>query len=199
MNRILIASPRLKNSTSYYLSSLLNLEAEYTYVKDMTFDTFSSGDTLIIACPVYVDSLPANLLVYLENLSDYLKDHPISLKLYALVTCGFPEGHQTQVSLSTIDLFCKKNQIDYMGGLGVGSGEFMRNSQSMPMQTPIKKPVADCLKALSMAISNQEAYETRITQAKMSKFLFKWMSTQHWYSLGKKNGLRKKDLKKAIE
>lgn len=195
MYKVIIGSPGESQSTSAYLVSLLELEKiKEIYVKDLAFN-FEDGDVLLICSPLYVDGLPTNMLRYLEALTDWLSYNPKDLKVYGLITSGFPEGHQTALALEMLNRFCYVNELEWRGGLGMGAGVFLRNSIKLPLITWIRQPMHTNLHKLSHAIKTSSVFITTYTQPRMPKWLFKKLITYYWYSVAAENGLTKDDIK----
>lgn len=200
MNKIHIinGSPRKEASTSYYLSQIIGDyfdDYKNHFIHDFSFDEINDGDTLLFAAPVYVDGLPSTMIEFLENFHDDLMKKDLSLYGYCIVNCGFPESEQTRIATDIIRNFFNESNIQWGGALGIGAGEFLLNSKSLPMKSRIKMPIYKNMLFFANAIDEQSKFGTVFVEPKLPKLLFKWVSTLHWYRLGKKNGLKKNDIK----
>jgi multimeric flavodoxin WrbA len=138
---LLIGSPRKAKSVSETLSAYLleQLEArgvatDKRYVhsalksEGATEDlvgAVAAADLVILAAPLYVDSLPAPVIRLLEILARRLGDHerPAGQRFMALVNCGFPEAHHNDVALAIYRRFAREAGFAWVGGLGLGAGE----------------------------------------------------------------------------
>ncbi len=83
------------------------------------------ADVLVIATPLYVDSLPYLLTRCLERIAEHRQGPTprAEVRLLALVNCGFPEWEQTRTALDICRVFARKAGFSWTGGLGLGGGE----------------------------------------------------------------------------
>ena len=86
-------------------------------------DELSRADVVVLATPLYVDSLPAPLTEALEILARRLgpatSPRP---RFLAVVNCGFPEAVHTDTALAICRLWAREAGLDWIGGLGIGAG-----------------------------------------------------------------------------
>jgi len=137
---LLIGSPKGTKSTSnslgtYLLERLLNTGFEtktltiYRSLKteekrDELVAATDSADIVILAFPLYVDSLPAPVIKALE----ILHEHRITASLMkpqhflAIVNSGFPEAHQNHTALKICRRFTEVSGCNWAGGLAIGGG-----------------------------------------------------------------------------
>ncbi len=66
---------------------------------------FCEADAIAIVAPLYVDSLPAELIAALERLVHVRRGRPGHL--LAVVNCGFAEASQNDVALDIYRLFAR--------------------------------------------------------------------------------------------
>ena len=81
-------------------------------------------DLLVLATPVYVDSLPSLLTAALEAIADDRRRTPTPrpLMVTMLVNCGFPEARQASVARTIGALFARDAQACWAGALQLGEG-----------------------------------------------------------------------------
>jgi hypothetical protein len=84
----------------------------------------NASDLLILAFPLYVDCLPAAVILDLELIAQQRKgaESPKSQKLVAIVNNGFPEASQNNTALAICKRFATEANIDWAGGLSLGGG-----------------------------------------------------------------------------
>ena len=136
MNILLLnGSPkRITSASQYYLSllqmqtigcktSMLRLSGPKVY--NEIFQRFSEIDALVIALPVYVDGIPSNVLRFLEEAEQFLKENSCNFKVYVIANCGFHEGKHCRHLLNSMRTFCKTANLAWGGGLGIGAGEML--------------------------------------------------------------------------
>lgn len=83
----------------------------------------AEADALVLAMPLFVDSLPAHVLAFLEAMEEPARSW--RCKVYGVSCCGFFEGRQTRFQLAQLRLWCQRAGLSYGGGLGVGSTEML--------------------------------------------------------------------------
>lgn len=203
-------SPRRETSCSTYLSkellSLFNspMESKEFFVGDLLKNKNILGDIvtfdkIIFITPLYIDSLPSPLLEFLTVFEEFLHTkESLNIPIYAIINCGFIEGHQNKIALKILENFCEKVNLSWKFGIGVGGGEFMRDSKSMPLQFFIKKPVYNALVSLKEHIENNSTAncENIYANGKIPRRLFISMGNNFWKQGAKKNNLKSVDLYK---
>jgi hypothetical protein len=81
---------------------------------------FCEAEAVAIVAPLYVDSLPAELIAVLERLVAVRRGQPG--RLMAIVNCGFAEALQNDVALDIYRLFARDAGLHWAGGLAIGGG-----------------------------------------------------------------------------
>jgi len=132
---LLIGSPKIFKSTSDKLGSFFLKYLEdigYTTEKvninvsirnnalDDLIKLINDSDLLVISTPLYVDSLPAPLVVFLEKYQN--SDLTNRKQLIAIVNSGFPEPNHNNSAIEILRLFAKHNNLDWLGGFAIGGG-----------------------------------------------------------------------------
>jgi hypothetical protein len=82
------------------------------------------ADTLVLASPLYVDSLPYSITKALELIAEYRRGREAKKfqSLVAILNSGFPEAHQNDTALAICRLFAKEAGFTWSGGLALGMG-----------------------------------------------------------------------------
>jgi multimeric flavodoxin WrbA len=142
---LLVGSPRTRHSTSYALGSYLTsgLAAHgvrtdtiqiYTTMgsavrRRATLDLLDASDLVVLASPLYVDSLPAPVTAALERIAaprvsadPSNADRPRP-RFAAIVNCGFPEATHNDTALAICAQYARQCGLPYLGGLALGAGE----------------------------------------------------------------------------
>jgi hypothetical protein len=83
------------------------------------------ADPVILAFPLYADSIPAPLVSVMEALAIHRKGRGAEGKqrLAAIVNSGFPEAAQSAVALRICRRFAREAFFSWAGGLALGGGE----------------------------------------------------------------------------
>jgi multimeric flavodoxin WrbA len=86
-----------------------------------------NSDLIVLSFPLYVDSLPSQVIKFLELIADHEKKRQFQEKKYfiAIVNSGFPEASQNEIALSICRLFAKQVGFIWLGGLAKGGGEMI--------------------------------------------------------------------------
>jgi hypothetical protein len=85
------------------------------------------ADLLVLASPVYVDSLPAHVISALELLAAVHEGGPAPpagrrARLLAVCNSGFPEAEHCAVALDICRRFAQEAGLHWSGGLALGGG-----------------------------------------------------------------------------
>lgn len=83
------------------------------------------ADVLVLASPLYVDSLPWSVTRFMELIAEERKAQaqPRAQQLIAIINCGFPEARHNDTALAICRRFAVESNIAWMGGLSLGGGE----------------------------------------------------------------------------
>lgn len=200
-------SPKIKDSCSGYLIDeiikLLDNKIEVMVcnandkaVNNELFEDIYSCDKVLFVFPLYVDAIPSHLINFLELFQEYIKQKPVkSICIYAISNCGFFEGEQNKYALKIMENFCEHVGLNWEFGLGIGAGPFIGQSQSIPWQAFIKKPIYNALILLKNALERDENQKENIfITAKMPRRMYILAAHMSWKALARKNNLKVREL-----
>jgi hypothetical protein len=198
---LLVGSPRGENSTSASLGNYLveklenvGMKSEKGFMHRLVnrpkkiqelFSMVDNSDLIILAFPLYVDSLPAPVIKAMElikNERDRIKSSE-SQDFIAISNCGFPESKQIRIALEICKIFANEVGFMWKGGIAFGAGEVVHG-------IPLKERggmVRNVMKGLDLAsealIENkavpQEALDL-ISKKLMPIGLYKTMGNLGW-------------------
>ncbi len=136
---LLIGSPRTRKSTSASLGGYLFEQLNARGIDTQTIHVYTSlnsqermtalldaldhADLVVLAFPLYVDSLPAPVTAALERIALRRKDNQSPLRFTAIANCGFPGANHNDTALAIASEFARQNGFAWMGGLSLGAGE----------------------------------------------------------------------------
>jgi multimeric flavodoxin WrbA len=136
---LLVGSPRTKKSTSASLGGYLmnqlsarGIETEmlqiYTTFNSaertrLAFEKLDQADLIVLAFPLYVDSLPAPVIAALEVISAHRAEVKTVQHFAAIANCGFPEASHNDTALAICGEFAAQSGMDWLGSLSLGAGE----------------------------------------------------------------------------
>lgn len=128
---MLVGSPKKERSTSYALSkhlsdelSQLDMDSNIVFVsetQDIPESFFDSCHCLIIACPLYCDNLPADIIEFMNKLYQH-REQLSQIELMLMVNAGFPESSHNAVAIKTAENFARKMNFNWLGALFFGEG-----------------------------------------------------------------------------
>jgi multimeric flavodoxin WrbA len=139
---LLVGSPRTRKSSSQALGGYLfdqlalgQVETETFYIHTSLYsqermqallDAVDSADLVMLAFPLYVDSLPAPVMATLERIAAHrLGKSGNRPRFAAIANCGFPEAAHNRTALAICESFARQAGFDWIGSLSLGAGEGM--------------------------------------------------------------------------
>jgi multimeric flavodoxin WrbA len=206
-------SPRGKKATSHTILKHLNervkspskeiyslLPSQKTgYEKLM--DEIQEATDVIIAFPLYVDSIPALLQDFMENYNEEYKNGKISgnKNLYVIINCGFPEAEHNMTAMAIMKEFARTSGFKWMSGLGIGMGG-MINPENIPPTVKMVRPVYDRLYRIANEINGDYRKKGKekasyisphinMLGKKIMKVFYNFMGNQGWKKQAGKNGV----------
>ena len=208
---LLVGSPRTKKSTSASLGGYLFEQLAERGVQIETVQLYTSinspertksmlaaidgADLVVLAFPLYVDTLPAPVISALEKISEHRKLNRIPIRFAAISNCGFPEAKHTNTALAICAEFARQNGFSWMGSLALGGG------QGLVGGTPLKDldgrviPIKQALElsAASLADGQPIPQSARDLMAKpiIPNWLYKMFGGFGWKQSAKQYGVQK--------
>ena len=202
-------SPKVSKSNSEYFLNILSdfIESKdivkYKLSKKVDYEDIikeiNTIDTLVFAFPLYVDSLPSHVLEFLIMLEENFKDNLKGVNVYVIANCGFYEGMQNKIALNIMKCWCKKMNIKWAQGIGIGAGEMMGGLRNVPMGKGPNTNLGLALDNLAKNINENKSGDDIFTTPSMfPRFAFRLAANRFWISKANRNGLKKRDLNKCI-
>ncbi|MEI7771754.1 MAG: NAD(P)H-dependent oxidoreductase, partial [Chloroflexales bacterium] len=144
---LLVGSPRTTKSTSFALGDYLRAQLAGQGVETQTIQLYTtlssptkrqalsaaldSADLIVLAFPLYVDSLPAPVTAALELIAAQRAGRRSAQRFVAITNCGFPEAHHCDSALAICARFAEQAGLTWAGGLALGGGG-MINGTPLP-------------------------------------------------------------------
>ena len=167
---LLVGSPRTKKSTSASLGGYLieqltarNIETETLQIHtsinsqsrmDKMYEAIDKADLVVLAFPLYVDSLPAPVISALEKIASHRKGSQRPIRFAAIANCGFPEAHHNDTALAICAEFARQNGLVWMGSLALGGGEGLVHGVPLKEMDGRAIPIRKSLEIAAEALSN---------------------------------------------
>lgn len=206
---LLVGSPRGLASTSESLGTYLlrkleehGFETKKTYAtvcvssdrnREILLKLADSCDLLILAFPLYVDSLPSRLVAVLELIADHKRtgNPQMRQRLVAIVNSGFPEARQNDTALAICRCFAHDAGLDWAGGLALGGGQMIAGRPLTKVGGAVRN-VTKALDITAAAIAEDEPVPKEAVElmAKpiLPSWLYVWMANRGWNRQIKENG-----------
>lgn len=207
---ILNGSPR-RRKTSFRFSEAIQKQAESRGVEAQIMhiiDAFESADAmdevllevetadyLGLVAPLYVDYLPYPVLWFMEesvNRDIHVKENA---KFFAVSQCGFPDVRLLEPVLGACQIYAKKMNREWVGGIGYGGGAIL---DGIPMEE-LGKQGETIIRAFSMMVEDivndreiREAVQAEMT-VKIPRLLYRPLAfylNHRSKREAKKNGVR---------
>lgn len=203
---LICGSPKISNSASgcllsmvkEYLGSVDYFEYQWNSKKSRQddFHNILSSDAIVMAFPLYIDSVPAYLLGHLIALEDYSKLHSIKskAKVYALINNGFFDPKQSCHAMEVVQHWCRHMGLFFGQGICVGGGGMLSGLTNVPNDKGPKKNIGNAMKELVQNINDRSGADVKYVLPNFPYFAYKFMAQRGWRYAAKKNGLKAKDL-----
>lgn len=203
---LICGSPKVSNSASGCLLSMVKeylgaenySEYQWNSKKSRQDDFYDilSSDVIVMAFPLYIDSIPAYLLGHLCDLDDYSKCNSIKskAKVYVIINNGFFDARQSSHAMEVMQHWCKHIGLSFGQGLCVGGGGMLPSLTNIPNEKGPKKNIGEAIKILAMNIKDRSSADTKYVLPNIPYFAYKYMAQRGWRQGVKSNGLKGKDL-----
>jgi hypothetical protein len=179
-------------------------------------------DAIVIAFPLYVDSLPSRLLEWLLSFEAAVAEEAggpglrprAATAVFAVCNCGFHEGLQTRSALRIVRNFARKQGFTWGGGLGIGSGGMLQGLASVPEGVWIKRRVSEGISWIAGGIAawgqspaapverglpygdhDDTERSLRFVSHAFPRFAYRLAAHAEWRKAGRGNGLKARELR----
>lgn len=204
-------SPKAKNSASETLLSMLKEECgqeagmivwNKTQVQERELIEVLESDVLVIAFPLYIDSVPSHLLRCLMQAEEYVRLHGKresareKIRVYVLLNNGFFQGKQNIPAIEVMKHWADRCGFVFGQAAGVGGGGMISFIKAVPDGHGPKKNLSCALKKMAENIVQGKSGETLVFELNYPAFAYKLQAEYGWRASAKKNGLKRRDLDK---
>lgn len=201
---MICGSPRPKNSTSLYLLNAVKEKLENSNeicvyhalnksVLKPLLENLPGSNALVIACPLYVDSIPSNLLEVLAGLEEAGRRKLENTKLYLLVNNGFYDAAQNGIAIDMLWDWCDKCGLQRGCAVGIGAGEMV---QAMPLGKGPMNRLGKAVVQLAHDIQAGNSRETVFIEPNFPRVLYRMAGHIGWRKHAKRNGLKASELRR---
>jgi multimeric flavodoxin WrbA len=214
---LLVGSPRTKKSTSYSLGSYLleqlkarDIETKTIHIHtsirstermNTLLEAVNAADLVLLAFPLYVDSLPAPAIEALERIAARRaantpanQDQTYSQLFAAIANCGFPEPRHNETALAICANFARQAGFIWAGSLALGAGEGMVHGTPLHEMDgrviPLRKALDLTAEALAQGQAVPEEAQKLLAQPFIPAWLYRWMGVYGWRQQAKQYGMQ---------
>jgi multimeric flavodoxin WrbA len=205
---LLVGSPRMASSNSMAVGSyLLNRLKEKGIAVEVIqlyqamradalwqqlLEAIGNADLVILAFPLYIDTLPADMLLALRRLAVGIS--PVSGKgLVAIANSGFIESVQSANALGSCALFARQTGFEWRGSIAIGGGEGLIKRIPLDQQQGPVVPLKLALDQMAVALANggpvPDEARRRIARPFVPAWLFRMVGTMQWKKQAHRHGV----------
>jgi len=200
---LLVGSPRTRKSTSNSLGGYLfeqlgkhNIQTETIYIHTTMYsaertkamlDAVDAADLILLAFPLYVDSLPAPVMNALEQIAAHRASQNGTQRhqLFAAISnCGFPEPDHNATALAICANFARLTGFEWAGSLALGAGEGMVHGASLTeldgRVIPLKKALDLSAESLARGMAIQQESQALLAKPFVPGWLYRAMGVYGW-------------------
>jgi multimeric flavodoxin WrbA len=215
---LLVGSPRTRKSTSHSLGSYLleklstqNIETKTIHIHTSIrsaerlktlLEAVEAADVVLLAFPLYIDSLPAPTIEALERIAahraarvgtgPYPTHHPL---FAAIANCGFPEAHHNETALAICANFAAKAGFHWANSLALGAGEGMIHGTPLNeldgRVTRVKKALDLAAEALAQGQPIPEEAQEFLAKPFIPGWMYRLVGVYGWRQQAKQYGMER--------
>jgi multimeric flavodoxin WrbA len=207
---LLVGSPRTCKSTSASLGGFLLKELEARGIEVQTVQIYhclgsrerinamhnaiDSADLVVLAFPLYVDSLPAPVIAAMEGIARRRKGSQSTIRFAAIANCGFPGSHHNHTALAICSQFARQCGLTWMGGLSLGAGEGVVHGRPLAeldgRAVPLKASLSLAADALAKGDPVPQSAMDRLAKPSIPKWAYTLMGQFRWASAARRYGMQ---------
>lgn len=229
---ILIGSPKGKRSASNNFASYIEnrfkkngVETETDYIvhhqKADRLQKFVKKafnyELMVMVAPLYIDSIPAVTIKFMEEFSSYKKAQDINFphkhlksgneslsetpnqKLFVVFNSGFPEPSHNDLAIQMCEIFAHRSDMEWTGGITIGMGAAFQ-SRSVKNAGGMARNLRKGLDAIvdNLTLDEPILPETIHTASKplmplfLAKFIMRYFGGFMWKGQVKDDAVKKK-------
>ena len=179
---------KIEPGVAHVLRSLRSEEAK----RDLLHSLGGAG-LLILATPLYADSLPSGVTRLLEILAAKHngKDWLGGKRFVALINCGFPEARHCDTAAAICRCFAREAGMEWAGGLSLGGGEAIGGkslSEAGGVARNARKALDMAAEALAVGLPVPEEAVSLMAAPVVSTWLYTLIGDIGWRLKARRHG-----------
>jgi hypothetical protein len=179
-------------------ASILSLPRKTDGETEDILQEMDTADIWVVSFPLYVDALPGHMTWWFRQYELYRRQNRKAKKiqLYAAVNCGFPEAVQCEGALDILEIFCRKNGMEWRFGIAVGMGESYKEMKNIPLRSFMKSKILRAYETLAADVGGISPIvpANLFVSVRLPRFLYLLLGTAEFKRQAKKHGLNNRDL-----
>lgn len=155
----------------------------------------ADSDILVLAFPLYVDSLPSGLILALEKIAQNRKTAAAKhTRVLAIVNNGFPDAKQNAIAIAICKQFANETGCEWAGGLAMGAGAMIGGAplEKAPMMKNVKKSLDLTAQSLIEGSTVPDEAVALIGKTPLPKFIMTMFANSGWKGMAKPFGNQKR-------
>src|SRR5574341_54563 len=208
---LLVGSPRTRKSSSASLGGYLMEQLAARGVGTETIQIYTSlnspermrsmlkaiddADLIVLAFPLYVDSLPAPATAALERIAAHRAEKHTDQRFAAIANCGFPESTHNATALAICETFAQQAGFFWAGALALGGGQGLVHGTPLNeldgRAIPLKKSLEIAAEALAAGNSIPQAAKDLMAKPAIPGWMYLLVGAYGWKQQAKQYGMEK--------
>jgi hypothetical protein len=146
--------------------------------REALFAAIDRADLLVLASPLYIDSLPSVVVRTMELIARRRRaaERSPEQRLVAIVNNGFPEARQNDTALAICRKFALETGIEWAGGLALGGGEII-NGRPLPDMGRMARKLTRSLDLAATALAEDRHIPHESVQLMAKPLIPNWVYT----------------------
>ena len=156
-----------------------------------------AADLVVLAFPLYIDSLPANVIKALEEIAWYRESYtePRAQRFMAIVNCGLPEASHNDTAITICRRFASEADFTWAGSLSLGGGESI-NEKPLAEVHGMVRNVIKALDLTTDALARSEPVPQKavdlMAKPMMPNWFYRMAGSLRWWRDAGRAGVRQR-------
>jgi hypothetical protein len=147
-------------------------------------------DLVILATPLYVDSLPSPVIRMMETIHERVLDRERKRRFLTIVNSGFPERVHNEIAIEICRKFAKESGFEWYGGIPVSGGGVVGGQPLAEVGGA--RNIRTALDMVAKALIADEEFPPEAAEIASRKvfphFLYRWIANRNFRKQAKKQG-----------
>ncbi|MCM1273420.1 MAG: hypothetical protein NC225_07165 [Clostridium sp.] len=156
-------------------------------------DSLRECDAFVIACPLYMDGIPAKLMSVMDDiLKENIDVSQRDCRVYLIINSGYYNPAVCKTAIALFRTWCDECGFILSTTVAVGAGslvKFFRLSRGMLSQT------GQALKQLATDVKKSNCSGVMLTKPHIPQRLYIFLTHMGWHHMARSNKLNMKSLK----